>query len=464
MAKERARVVTSEVSWPPFITDVGEGDSARRPPPKDTLEDELALEAAQQALLRVMVRSAHKGEVLITRARVFIVAVSLVFWFSATHHRLLKSDLWVYALCGVGLVVSIFSLLWLARRRVTRGFLIASVVYDAAIAGALAWGLFVFDERVNHGMPKTVGTWVALLTLFSTGFRLSRRIAITGVVAHVAWIVPLAIADLMRPDAQEYLVRDWGVFSTLAMGSGVLGVLVAERTRRLSVDTATSALSAERARTLLGAYVSEEVAAHALTQSSLKLGGERVKAAVVFSDLRGFTAYAENLEPEDLVAQLNAYFMDIVEAIRAEGGVVDKFVGDGVVAVFGVPHPALSDARHALRAAISMQGALVRHNQERAARGLPPLAQGIGVHYGPVVAGNIGTRERANYTVIGDTVNVASRLESSTKDLGVSIVVSEDAALAAGYGVDENCPPLVEIGVMTVKGRREPLRVFTHKL
>jgi adenylate cyclase len=189
-----------------------------------------------------------------------------------------------------------------------------------------------------------------------------------------------------------------------------------------------------------------------------------VRATVLFSDLRGFTAHAEKLAPEDLVAQLNDYVGVVVEAIRAEGGVVDKYVGDAVMAVFGVPRPSLSDAQRAVRAAISMQGALALHNVERTKRGLPALRQGIGVHCGTVVAGNVGTTDRASFTVIGDTVNVASRLESASKDLEVDIVISEDAARAAGAGVDEKCPVLVDAGVISVKGRAEPLRVFTPKL
>ena len=137
---------------------------------------------------------------------------------------------------------------------------------------------------------------------------------------------------------------------------------------------------------------------------------------------------------------------------------VDKYIGDAVMAVFGVPTAKPDDAACALRAAVGMERALADLNRRRSARGLPPLRQGIGVHRGVLVAGNIGTPERAQFTVIGDTVNVASRLEAQTKELGVPVLISAAAAQAAlgAPGV----PALRSLGGVQVKGRVEPIQVY----
>ncbi len=169
------------------------------------------------------------------------------------------------------------------------------------------------------------------------------------------------------------------------------------------------------------------------------------------------TRYAEKLSPEDLVMQLNAYLEEMVVVITRHGGVVDKYIGDGIMAVFGAPRTKGDDASRALLAARDLVTALQAHNRRRAVSSMPPLKMGIGVHYGPVVAGNIGTLEHAQYTIIGDTVNLASRLESSTKDLGTDVLISAAAKAAAGA----EAPPLFPMGMLVVRGRDEAVEVFS---
>ena len=147
----------------------------------------------------------------------------------------------------------------------------------------------------------------------------------------------------------------------------------------------------------------------------------------------------------------------MADIIMDKGGLVDKYIGDAIMVVFGIPRFQPDAAAHALRTAKAMQEALVIHNQGRAERGLSPLKQGIGLHFGEVVVGNIGTRERMQYTVIGDAVNVASRLESATKDAGVPILASKhlvDAAAATGL----DCRA-VSRGTLAVRGRDDGVEV-----
>ena len=147
---------------------------------------------------------------------------------------------------------------------------------------------------------------------------------------------------------------------------------------------------------------------------------------ILFTDIRSFTTISETMDPQNLVGLLNEYFTEMVAIVMDEDGVVDKYIGDAIMAVFGAPVPKPDDAVNAVRAAVRMRRALRDLNERLVSRGLSPLRTGIGIHTGEVVAGNIGSERRMEYTVIGDAVNLASRLESSTKELGVNVLISED--------------------------------------
>jgi adenylate cyclase len=162
---------------------------------------------------------------------------------------------------------------------------------------------------------------------------------------------------------------------------------------------------------------------------ALALGGQRVTLTIMATDLRRFTPMCENLSPEEVVAELNAYHGVMVDQIDRHGGLLDKFIGDGALAVFGfLPSgPVAPDAGSAaaIACARSMMDALLKLNESRGRDGRPALRMGIGVHTGDVVAGNIGAvQKRLEFTVIGDAVNTAARLESATEDLGVTAVAS----------------------------------------
>jgi adenylate cyclase len=176
---------------------------------------------------------------------------------------------------------------------------------------------------------------------------------------------------------------------------------------------------------------------------------------ILFADIRSFTSISERMDAQALVGLLNEYFTEMVGIVMGEDGVVDKYIGDAIMAVFGAPVPKADDPVRAVCAAVRMRTALVHLNERLAKRGLGPLRTGIGVHTGEVVAGNIGSEKRMEYTVIGDAVNLASRLETSTKDLGVGILISEDTwALVKGH---ITARPMREI---TVKGRAQPVMTY----
>lgn len=192
-----------------------------------------------------------------------------------------------------------------------------------------------------------------------------------------------------------------------------------------------------------------------LMKGDLQLGGSKKLVTVFFSDIRDFTRFSEGHTPEEVVEMLNEYFQIMVSIINRHGGVVDKFIGDAIMAVWGAPKASAEDSENAIRAALAMRMALGELNEMRLGRGQTAIRIGMGLHHGEAISGTIGSEERMEYTVIGDTVNQASRVESSTKSFGTDLLITEE--LAARY--QETF--IVELaGEVEVKGKSEPLRLF----
>jgi class 3 adenylate cyclase len=180
----------------------------------------------------------------------------------------------------------------------------------------------------------------------------------------------------------------------------------------------------ERIRETFGKYVSPQVRDEILA-GRVQLAGQVREVTILFSDLRDFTPWVESHPPTEVVRDLNAYFTLMEGAIRHHGGLVLQFIGDEIEAVFGAPIALPDHADQALHAALEMRRRLETWNAERAGRGVS-LAHGIGIHTGEVLAGNIGSPDRLSYALVGDAVNLASRLQSLTKELGGQILVSGD--------------------------------------
>lgn len=189
---------------------------------------------------------------------------------------------------------------------------------------------------------------------------------------------------------------------------------------------------------------------------SFRLGGANQTITVLFADIRGFTAISENENPENVVKLLNEYFTVMSEIIFEHGGTLDKYIGDGLMALFGAPTATPDDARNALKAAVAMQRGMVELTRQLDAAGFARISVGIGLHTGVATIGYIGSERRSEYTAIGDTVNLASRLEANTK--GGQILISEATARAAG-----NIFPLLRREPIVVKNRQQPVDLFEVK-
>jgi class 3 adenylate cyclase len=314
---------------------------------------------------------------------------------------------------------------------------------------------------------------------------LALLIALLGLVAPAS-VATLAWAGHATPALISYVSIDylvvglfvgWEVMSGVSLGIGHLqermdrvveGDLQARGEVRAldSIGVLTSHFNdmvaglrqREAIRETFGRYVSGQVAS-AILEGQVHLGGEERHVTVLFADLRGFTRLSEAMPADRVVQLLNEHLGAMVRCVDETGGVTDKFMGDAVMAVWGVPVGLGSpedDAFGALDCALRMSAELDRMNAQRLSRGMEALEMGIGLHSGLVVAGNIGARQRMEYTIIGDVVNVCSRIEGLTRALDRRLLLSDATAALIGPRAE-----LVELDTLPVKGRRRPVRLFT---
>ncbi len=208
---------------------------------------------------------------------------------------------------------------------------------------------------------------------------------------------------------------------------------------------------------LIKRFATSEVADD-LQESGFALGGRRVQATVMFSDIRGFTSLVESQTPEETIELLNTYYTLMFDAITGQGGVVNQMIGDGLMAIFGAPQALAESPLAAVRAALDMVEMIDLFNVERVGMDKEPIRIGIGIASGEVVAGYTGTQQRATYTCIGDTVNLAARLEAHTKEVQRGILLDGETQAALGDKV-----PLDTLGEVMFKGKSVAVPVYAVK-
>jgi adenylate cyclase len=210
-----------------------------------------------------------------------------------------------------------------------------------------------------------------------------------------------------------------------------------------------------RVRATLARYVDPAITEQLIAGGVDVLGGRETTATILFSDVRGFTSLSEALGPRGTVQLLNEYFTLMVDCVTAEGGMLDKYIGDAIMAAFGVPVEREDDADRAVRASLAMLNRLRTWNVARHDRGEAPVNIGIGLNSDVILSGNIGTPKRMDYTLIGDGVNVAARLESATKQYAAKLLISEQtrSRLHGAYR-------LRDVDDVIVQGKTEPVRVY----
>lgn len=222
-----------------------------------------------------------------------------------------------------------------------------------------------------------------------------------------------------------------------------------------SFDNMTAGLKErDKVKNLFSKFHGSKVAEDLLNKD-IGIGGQNKEVVVFFSDIRGFTAFSEKRPPEEVVEMLNEYFGAMVKIINTYNGVVDKFIGDAIMAIWGAPKGTPQDAENAVRACLEMRKALQELNEKRIARKQPPINIGMGLHAGRAISGTIGSNERMEYTVIGNTINTGSRIEASTKAFGADLLISDEVVSKIGDKF------LLEMaGAAEVKGRSEALKLY----
>lgn len=212
-----------------------------------------------------------------------------------------------------------------------------------------------------------------------------------------------------------------------------------------------------RTRGLFARYVSPTVVEEVLKQSQdIALGGKRVELTIIFSDIRGFTSFSENKQPEYIVQRLNDYFTEMTAIIFKHGGTLDKYLGDGLMAFFGAPVHYQDHADRALASAVEMVARLAELNKRWQEKNEPIINIGIGINSGPVIVGNVGSLERMDYTIIGEDVNLASRLEGMNKEFKTNIIVSERS-----FNYLHNKEILTYLDKVNIRGMATPIGVYT---
>jgi adenylate cyclase len=378
-------------------------------------------------------------------ARYRVVVFATVVAVTCALHFLEVGDAWIPTLFFLG-AVAYAVLVWayLARFGNPPALALVTLLVDMGISVALFHTMSAVSGGANVPFVMYILAPALLLSVLINTLRVSVTSSIGATV-----MAPAAFFATLLPIAGFHPAQlSVGVILVLA---GLISVASARQARK-NIDTFARLQ-------LLRRYLPPEAVERIMRDdpdAAMALGGRLVTVTLLAADLRGFTAMAEKLPPSEVMAQLNAYHGAMVDVIDRHGGAIDKFIGDGTLVVFGLSGSTEDAAAAAVRCAGAMLEALAVHNEERARAGALPLAMGIGVHTGPVVAGNLGVPgRRLEFTVIGDAVNTASRLEGHTKQAGTPVVVSEATATLL-----RDPSALRELAPVSLRGKQMSLRVY----
>jgi adenylate cyclase len=329
-----------------------------------------------------------------------------------------------------------------------------------AMHGSAFAFFFLFLMQSAFSFRQGLVLWCGLCIVLARSGMLFWVVSQPGVVTNVDLPERTAQALVEAFENPNFVhLGHWAieVVSGLIVASG-LAVVVA-RSRRLMESRSL----AERARANLARYFSPNVVDRVSGSRELLSAAREQNVAVLFADIVGFTELCEREAADSVLSLLRDYHNRLGKAVFDNSGTLDKYLGDGLMATFGTPEPSPHSAQDALQCALDMIAALDAWNAERAASGSRPVRVGIGLHFGPVIAGDIGNERRLEYSVIGDTVNIASRLERLTREFDSPIVVSDDlvkAVAAAGDAGKAMLGQFSEAGVQEIRGREAGIPVW----
>jgi adenylate cyclase len=333
----------------------------------------------------------------------------------------------------------------------------------------------VAKGQVEYFSPERKDTFIAAYARTSMGpavvseasqkliFEPARRIQrnvlrIMGLAMSVAIIITFLFSSTLTRPIEQLVVftREIARGNFNLMASATVRSLDEVGTLAASFDQMVDGLKErDKVKNLFSKFHGSSVAESLIQNGEAKVGGSRKSVVVFFSDIRGFTAFSESRTPEQVVAMLNEYFSAMVRIIYRNNGIVDKFIGDAIMAIWGAPQTTGDDPYYAVKTCVEMRQAIEELNKVRQGRGEEPIKIGIGLHLGDAISGTIGSEDRMEYTVIGDTVNMTSRIEGATKAFGADCLISEDLAEKV-----KNQFICEAAGACEVKGKSEPLKLY----
>ena len=394
------------------------------------------------AVLTVLVGKSDWEKIVVGTLAALVWISVIPFWLSLKRSR----GVLLVGLIGLILDLAVYGTLpWIWYNSVGGSEILPAYIVKHPNVMALGYMLVIFHSAAGRPLYPVVATVaIASMKLFQFFYAsLDPRTVFSN--DYVAHMTEASISP-------EFFFGN--LFTFVACGLSLAWIA---RVGRRNLRTAVGKqIESDR----LSRYFSPDVQKAIIRQGDpFEEKGARRDVAVLFSDVRGFTAMSEKESPETVLEWLRDYHKAMVEIIFKYGGTLDKFLGDGILAVFGAPASHTDDADRALMAAGEMQVALKKWNEERRLRNLPLFHQGIGVHFGPATVGNVGVEERLEYTVIGDTVNVASRLQGLCKEIGQDTLVSGNLKEAC-----RRSHSLEFAGSHGIRGREATLEVFAMDL
>lgn len=431
--------------------------------------NDAGLHAADEAMQREMLRSDRKR---VLALMVLIGFMLCVIGLTSAFPHMLREPVRLKVLAAmprVGalglayLVYEAFVYLWLGRlirenRLPSLPLRFANVLIEVSLPTlAIVVGSPVLGKlEAVLGVPPML--YFALI--FLSALNLEWRLCVfAGVAAAVEYLALSLLFIHDRPIMNGATIalmatpHQFVVKSLVILASGVAAAFVALQIRRQLAHALDAISQRERAIGIFGQHVSPQVAGLLLNQH-VDLAGEVRNVCIMFLDIRDFSVLSSKHSAPEVMSYLNTLFGTMIPAINEHHGVVNKFLGDGFMAVFGAP---LDDDEHCRHAIHASQEILNRLDALNADGAIPPTRIGIGLHAGPAMTGNVGTSERKEYTIIGDSVNLAARIEQATKTLGARLLVSEDVATTLH---DRAEFPMEDMGPVDLKGQARPVRLF----
>ncbi|MFP4552062.1 MAG: adenylate/guanylate cyclase domain-containing protein, partial [Spirochaetales bacterium] len=325
----------------------------------------------------------------------------------------------------------------------------------------LEWTIYVTDEAQAFYATTTriieqVGIVLAVAVLISTILLILFAQYLTKPLRSMVGVISgiISSSDLSRRVEVMYQDETGQLAHTFNLMTEQLEKAY-DHIKRYALRAATSRLREQKTRTIFQRYVPNDVIEQVFANPEAMLVGEDRVVSILFSDIRSFTTISEKMAPDQLVESLNHYFTLMVDAVMEHGGTVDKYIGDAIMAIYGAPVKHENDAAASVESAFDMLDSLHDFNTWQTKRGLPGFKIGVGINYGVVTVGNIGTEKKLDYTVIGDSVNVASRLEGLTKRYDAQLVISESVKRK----LPESAPSRL-LDRVRVKGRKQGLAVY----